>query len=235
VQSTSQMNLVSSQVSLRGDANLRVVGNAAAPVILGRTNLTGGEIFLANNRYEVQQGTVDFVNPVHTEPVVNLQVRTTIDEYHITLGLRGPMNRLETTYTSDPALPPVDIINLIARGKTVESATANPNPPDLLGAQAALASTVSSQVSGKIAKLAGVSQLQIDPGLGTDTGQNPGARIAIQQRVTSNLLVTFASGIASAQHQAIQIEYKFNPRWSVSGTRNQNGGFGVDGKYRKDF
>jgi translocation and assembly module TamB len=43
VQSTSQMNLVSSQVSVKGDTNLRVVGTAADPVILGRTNLTGGE------------------------------------------------------------------------------------------------------------------------------------------------------------------------------------------------
>ncbi|HEX3092102.1 MAG TPA: translocation/assembly module TamB domain-containing protein, partial [Candidatus Angelobacter sp.] len=50
VQSTSQMNLVSSQVSVKGDANLRVVGTAADPVILGRTNLTGGEFFLAGNR-----------------------------------------------------------------------------------------------------------------------------------------------------------------------------------------
>ncbi|HEY2362326.1 MAG TPA: nicotinamide phosphoribosyltransferase domain-containing protein [Candidatus Angelobacter sp.] len=33
----------------------------------------------------------------------------------------------------------------------------------------------------------------------------------------------------------VQIEYKFNPKWSVSGTRAQNGGFGVDGRYRKDF
>jgi hypothetical protein len=33
-------------------------------------------------------------------------------------------------------------------------------------------------------------------------------------------------GITSTQRQAIQIEYKFNPKWSVSGTRNQNGGFG---------
>jgi translocation and assembly module TamB len=93
----------------------------------------------------------------------------------------------------------------------------------------------SSQVSGKIANLAGVSQLQIDPGLGADNGQNPGARIAIQQRVTSNLLVTFATDITSTQRQAIQVEYKLNPKWSVSGTRNQNGGFGVDGRYRKDF
>ncbi|MBZ5508058.1 MAG: translocation/assembly module TamB domain-containing protein [Acidobacteriia bacterium] len=235
VQSTSQMNLTSSQVSLRGDANLRVAGTAATPVMLGRANLTGGEFFLAGNRYVVQHGTIDFLNPVRTEPLFNMQVRTTINEYNITLGLNGPIERLQTTYTSDPALPPVDIINLIARGKTLESAAANPNPPGTLGAQAALASTISSQVSGRIAKLAGVSQLQIDPGLGTDNGQNPGARVAIQQRVTSNLLVTFATDITSTQRQAIQIEYKFNPKWSVSGTRNQNGGFGVDGRYRKDF
>ncbi|MGC2696909.1 MAG: translocation/assembly module TamB domain-containing protein, partial [Candidatus Angelobacter sp.] len=235
VQSTSQMNLQSSQVSLRGDANLRVVGTAAEPVILGRTNLTGGEFFLAGNRYELQHGTVDFLNPVRTEPVLDLQVQTRIDEYNITLALTGPVERLQTTYTSDPALPPVDIINLIARGKTVEASGANPNPPGTLGAQAALASTISSQVSSKIAKLAGVSQLQIDPGISAGSGQSSGPRIAIQQRVTSNLLVTFAADVTSTQHQAIQVEYKFNPKWSVSGTRNQNGGFGVDGRYRKDF
>ncbi|HEY2115551.1 MAG TPA: translocation/assembly module TamB domain-containing protein [Candidatus Angelobacter sp.] len=237
VQSTSQMNLVSSQVSVKGDANLRVVGTAADPVILGRTNLTGGEFFLVGNRYEVQHGTIDFLNPVRTEPVLNVQLKTRIDEYNITLALNGPVERLQTTYTSDPALPPVDIINLIATGKTVESAAANPSPSptSAMGAQSLLASGISSQVSGRIAKLAGVSQLQIDPGLGTDNGQNPGARVAIQQRVTSNLLVTFATDITSTQRQAIQIEYKLNPKWSVSGTRNQNGGFGVDGKYRKDF
>jgi len=235
LQSTSQMNLSSSQVSVRGDANLRVVGTAAAPVILGRTNLTGGEFFLAGNRYQLQQGTIDFLNPVRTEPVLNLRVQTTIDQYNITLGLNGPMERMETTYTSDPALPPVDIIHLIATGKTETAANAAAPTPPTLGAESLLASQVSSQVSGRIAKLAGVSQLQIDPGLGTDNGQNPGARIAIQQRVTSNLFVTFATDVTSTQRQAVQMEYKLNPRWSVSGTRDQNGGFGMEGKYRKDF
>jgi translocation and assembly module TamB len=237
VQSTSQMNLVSSQVSIRGDANLRVVGTAADPVILGRTNLTGGEFFLAGNRYQIEHGTIDFLNPVRTEPVLNIQVKTRIDQYNITLALNGPVDRLQTTYTSDPALPPVDIINLVASGKTVESAAANPSPSptSALGAQSLLASGISSQVSGRIAKLAGVSQLQIDPGLSTGNGQNSGPRVAIQQRVTSNLLVTFATDVTSTQRQAVQVEYKLNPKWSVSGTRNQNGGFGVDGRYRKDF
>lgn len=235
LQSTSQMNLTSSQVSLRGDANLHIVGTAATPVILGRANLTGGEFFLAGNRYQLRNGTIDFINPVNTEPVLNLQVQTTIDQYNITLGLHGPMDRLETTYTSDPALPPVDVIRLVATGKTESAANAAAPTPPALGAESLLASGISSQVSSRIGKLAGISQLQIDPGLGTDNGQNPGARIAIQQRVTSNLFVTYATDITSTQRQAIQIEYKFNPKWSVSGTRDQNGGFGMDGKYHKDF
>ena len=235
VQSTSQMNLSSSQVSLRGNANLHVVGTAAAPVILGRADLTGGEFFLAGNRYELRNGTIDFINPVRTEPVLNLQVRTTIDQYNITLGLHGPMERLETTYTSDPSLPPVDVIRLVATGKTETASNAAAPTPPALGAESLLASGISSQVSSRIGKLAGISQLQIDPGLGADNGQNPGARIAIQQRVTSNLLVTYATDITSTQRQAIQVEYKFNPKWSVSGTRDQNGGFGMDGKYHKDW
>jgi translocation and assembly module TamB len=149
----------------------------------------------------------------------------------------GPIERLETTYVSDPPLPPVDVINLIARGETTESAAANPgaSPASVLGAESLIASTISSQVTSRVSKLAGVSQLQIDPNLGNDNGQNPGARIAIQQRVTSNLFVTYATDVTSTQRQAVQLEYKFNPRWSVSGTRDQNGGIGLDGKYRKDF
>jgi translocation and assembly module TamB len=236
VQSTSQMNLTSSQVSLRGDANLRVVGTAAMPVILGRANLTGGEFFLAGNRYEVQHGTIGFANPVRTEPVLNVQVRTKISEYNINLGLNGPVSHLQTTYTSDPALPPVDIINLVARGKTLEAQSATSTTTGAAGAQGVLAAGIGSQVGSKIAKLAGLSQLQIDPGVGTTSGQqNPGARIAVQQRVTSNLLVTFATDITSTQNQAIQVEYRINPKWSVGGTRNQNGGFGFEGRYHKDF
>ncbi|HEV2964645.1 MAG TPA: translocation/assembly module TamB domain-containing protein, partial [Candidatus Angelobacter sp.] len=94
VQSTSQMNLVSSKVSLQGSANLRVVGTAADPVILGRTNLTGGEMFVAGNRYVIQQGTINFLNPIETEPVVNLRINTTVNQYNINLNFQGPVSHL---------------------------------------------------------------------------------------------------------------------------------------------
>jgi translocation and assembly module TamB len=204
------------------------------PVILGRANLTSGEMFLAGNRYVLQNGTIDFLNPVRTEAVVNIRAQTVIDQYNIALNIQGPTERLHTDYSSDPALPPVDIINLIAFGKTTESAAANPSPGGSMGAQSLLAQGVSSQVSSRVAKAVGLSHLSIDPALGGN-GQDPGARIAIQQRVTSNLYVTFASDVTSTQRQAVEMQYQLNPKWSLSGVRDQNGGFGGDVHYKKDF
>lgn len=233
LQSTSQMNLASSQVSLQGSANLRVVGTAADPVILGRANLAGGELLMAGKRFLIQNGTIAFLNPIRTEPVVNLTVNTTIQQYNIALHFEGPIEHLRTNYTSDPSLPAVDIINLLVKGQTTEEANANPTP-GTLGAESLVAGQLTSQVSSKIQKFAGISNLSIDPTLGGDQG-NPGARVAIQQRVTGNLFVTFATDVTSTQRQEIQVEYQFNPRWSVSADRDQNGGFGVDGKYHKTF
>ncbi len=63
VKSGPQVNAVSTKVSVRGNANLQVVGTAAEPVILGRADLNGGDFFLGGNRYVLQSGAIDFVNP----------------------------------------------------------------------------------------------------------------------------------------------------------------------------
>ncbi len=237
VQSTSQLNLVSKGLSLQGSANLRVVGTADNPVILGRTTISSGDLIFNGNRYVLQDGSIEFVNPVETEPVVNLSVTTTINEYNINLRLHGPVDQLQTTYTSDPSLPPVDIINLVAFGKTTEaSAQASAQNPqtNTMGAESLIASGLSSQVTSRVSKIAGISELSIDPGLGGGS-QNTGPKIAIQQRVTGNLFVTFAADLTGTQSEQIQVEYRLSPKWSISGIRDQNGGFGFDAKAHKEF
>jgi translocation and assembly module TamB len=202
-------------------------------VILGRTNITGGDLIFNGNRYVLEGGSIEFVNPVETEPVVNLAASTTINAYNINLRMHGPVSQLQTTYNSDPSLPPVDIINLIAFGKTTEASAQNTQSASM-SAQSTIASGLTNQVASRVSKIAGISQLSIDPGLGGG-GQNTGPKIAIQQRVTGNLFVTFASDLTGTQREQIQVEYHLSPKWSVSGIRDQNGGFGFDAKARKDF
>jgi translocation and assembly module TamB len=234
VAATNGINLVSRTLSLDGSANLHVQGTAADPVILGRANLSGGDLIFQGNRYVLDSGTIDFVNPYQTQPVVNVSVNTTIQEYNIMMRFDGPVDRLHTNYSSVPSLPPADIINLIAFGKTTEASAANPTPPGSVGAESLVASQVSSQVTSRLEKVAGISQLSIDPELGNNQ-QNPGAVVAIQQRVTSNLFVTFATDVTQTTNTTIRLEYHVSPRLSFSGTRDENGGYGVDAKIHKSW
>jgi translocation and assembly module TamB len=233
LQSASQMDVASSKVSLSGTANLRLVGTAEEPVVLGRASLNGGDLFVGGNRYVLQNGAIDFVNPLRTEPIVNAQIKTKISQYDITLNLQGPIERMRTTYSSEPPLPAADITNLLAFGHTAEAGGPNTGTLGNLGAQSVLVQGLGA-VSNRVEKFAGLSYFSIDPTLG-GSDQNAGARVVIQERVTSNLVVTYSTDVTSTQRQAIQLEYTFNPRWSVSGVRDQNGGFGATANFHKVF
>jgi translocation and assembly module TamB len=229
VQSQENLNATSSQISIAGRAALQVGGTAANPVITGRTTLSSGELFYRNVRYQLQRGMITFDNPNETHPVMNVSVTTTVEQYNLTLTMRGPLDKLTTSYVSDPPLSTADIINLVARGKTTqESAAASQSTDSMIASQAA------SQVSGSLQKLAGISSLQIDPTLGGNN-QNPSARVALQQRVTKNFLFTFSTDVSQPGSETVQGEYQINKRWSVSAERDQLGGVAVDGRFHTRF
>jgi translocation and assembly module TamB len=236
VTSENNINLVSRALSINGSANLRVRGTAAEPVILGRVNLDSGDIILNGDRFVLNGGTIEFVNPSETQPVVNLALNTTIQQYNISMRFNGPIDQLRTNYSSDPSLPAADIINLLAFGSTTEANANAPATPATQAAQSLVASQVSSQVTSRISKVAGISQLSINPVLAGGTSQGPpGANITIQQRVTGNLFVTFSSNVASTQNETIQGQYQISPRVAVSATRDQNGGVAFDTLIKKTW
>jgi translocation and assembly module TamB len=229
VQSRGDLNATSSQLSVEGQVNLQLTGSAANPVVIGRTDLTSGELFYRNVRYQLQRGIITFDNPNETEPVMNISATTTVEQYNLTLTMRGPFDKLTTSYTSDPPLATADVINLIARGKTTQEQNAASQSTDSM-----IASQVASQATGSIQQLAGISSLQIDPLLGGNN-QNPSARVAIQQRVTKNFLFTFSTDLSQPGTEIVQGDYQLNKRWSVSLTRDEVGGVSVGGKYHTKF
>jgi translocation and assembly module TamB len=160
---------------------------------------------------------------------LNVSASTTVEQYNLTLNLRGPFDKLTTSYTSDPPLSTADIINLIARGKTTQESAASSQSTDSM-----IASQAASQFSGNVQKLAGISTLQIDPLIGGNNS-NPSARIAVQQRVTKNFLFTFSTDVSQPGSEVVQGDYQINKRWSVSATRDQLGGVSVDGRLHTRF
>ena len=229
LQSKENLSATSSQISLEGSAALNVTGTAANPVITGRTDLTAGELFYRNVRYQLQRGIITLADPNETKPTLDVSVTTTVEQYNLTLNLRGPFDTLTTSYSSDPPLATADIINLIARGKTSSELAASSQSTDSM-----IASQAASQVSGSLQKLGGISSLQIDPTFGGNN-QNPSTRLAVQQRVTKNFLFTFSTDVSQPGEEIVEGDYQINKRWSVSVARDQLGGVSVDGRFHTKF
>jgi translocation and assembly module TamB len=227
VQSTHQLSVGTSQLGIEGSANLRIIGTASDPVVIGRADLTSGDIFFGRNLYHLERGLITFANPNQTEPVLNMLITTTINQYNLSITIRGPIEKLQTSYISDPPLPPVDVINLIARGQTTTEGA-----PASFGANQVLAAGL-GQVGGQVSKLTGIAGLQIDPLIGGNA--NPSARIGIQKRVTKDFTFSFSTDVSQPQSEIVQGVYQFTKRWSVSVVRNEGGGFSVDGQFHTNF
>ena len=223
-----------------GQAQLRIRGTADRPVILGHVHLLAGEFDFRGNTFRLTRGDINFANPFRLDPIFDLEAATTVEQYDVTIQLSGPGSRLHLGYHSDPPLPPTDVISLLALGRTSEatdlrsgtttSALGDP------GAQALISQAVSSQVSGRIEKLFGVSRFSVDPGLaGVGATQNTTARITVQQRVSHDLTVTYITDVTSTQRQVIQFEYNVSRKLTLRALRDENDTYGVDFILRKYF
>jgi len=229
VSSSDQLSVAAGEVSISGNAQLHIQGTAADPVIVGRTTLTGGELFFQGKRFEITRGVIQFSNPTRTSPVLNLTATTTVDQFDINIAMTGPFDRLHVNYSSDPPLPPVDVISLLISGRTTEAAQASPtNPTELLAGQ------LTGQVSSRIQKLTGLSSLTIDPQIGGNQGDAT-SQLALQQRVTKNMLFTFSTNITNDQEPAVGVEYQATRKYTLSATRDQSGGYQVEVKLHKTF
>lgn len=235
VHSTNVLNPTSRTMNVAGTAALTVRGTAAHPALTGRVNLNGGSMIFNGNQFVLTGGTIEFVNPNQIRPVLNLSLSTTIQQYDIVLRFTGPADQIRGEFTSNPSLPRADIISLLAFGTTTEAKAANATPANQ-AAESMIASQVSSQVTSRISKIAGISQLSISPVLTSGTAAGtPGAVITIRQQVTGNLFITFSTNVASTQDETFQAQYKLSPKVSVSATRDPNGGFAVDTLIKKTW
>ena len=141
------------------------------PGMLGRVEVSQGEVIFFGSKYNIDEGTVSFYDPHKINPILNVSLETTAKGITVVLNVNGPMDRLKLTYTSDPPMQFSDIVSLLATGKVTTTdpvlAARQPPPPEQnleqKGASALLSQAVASPISGRLQRLFGVSKLQIDP------------------------------------------------------------------------
>jgi translocation and assembly module TamB len=223
------------------EANLRLRGTAFNPVLLGRVAITQGEATFFGTKYSINQGTIDFLNPVRLEPILNVDLETRVRGIDVILTLSGPINKLRITHRADPPMQFSEVVQLLATGR---APTSDPSLSALqasrsanvsqLGASAILGQAIATPVSNRLQRFFGVSRLKIDPNL-TGIDNRPQARVTLEQQVTKNITFTYITDVQRSNQQIVRMEWSLNRNYSLLVVREENGVVGVDVLYRKGF
>jgi translocation and assembly module TamB len=223
------------------EANLRLRGTFSNPAVLGRVSITQGRVIFFGTKYTVNQGTVQFFNPVRIDPILDVDLETKVNGIDVTLTISGPLTKLNLTPRSDPPLQFNEIVALLATGRSATSdptrlaqEATSPQSWQQMGASALLGQALTSPVSGRLQRFFGVSQLRIDPSL-PGVENNPQARVTLQQQVTNDITFTYIADVTSSNPEVVRVEWSFAKHWSVVALREDNGLFGIDFFYKKRF
>jgi autotransporter translocation and assembly factor TamB len=214
IQGPGALRVTNNVADLHGDIELTVVGTVATPVVFGSVQLeSGGTLQYADNKYQVDRGSLTFANPNRIDPLIDLALKTEVQSYTITLNLSGTLERLNAKFSSNAELADIDIISLLAGGPRPELGT--PPPPvqsEAAGHAAAsqfLAGQAASAVSTRVGRLFGLDRFRVDTQTLTQAGQpTSGVVITAGKRLSKNIFVTYVSNPSSPRLDVRQIEWQ---------------------------
>ncbi|HEY4354553.1 MAG TPA: translocation/assembly module TamB domain-containing protein [Acidobacteriaceae bacterium] len=238
VTSSPQLDFQNSYAKLAGTVDLTVRGTIAQPSILGTVRITDGSATFAGTKYQLDRGVIYFSNPIRIDPAIDLDVSTRVSNYDVTVGLHGTASNLKPTYRSEPPLTEADIFNLLALGRTQEQAQINQEQQIQAGTDpttsAVLGGALNATVGNRVGKLFGSGSVKIDPAFVGTLG-NSSARITVQEPLSKQLTLVFATNVNQSAQQLIQVQYQINDSTSLVATRDENGVFSVVYKIRKRY
>ncbi len=238
ITSSPQLDFQNSYAKLAGTVDLTVRGTVAVPSVLGRVQITDGSATFAGTKYSLQRGDIYFTNPVRIDPVIDLDATARVESYDVTIGLHGTTTSLKPTYRSEPPLSEADVFNLLALGRTQEEAQLYQEQQVQAGTDpttsALLGGALNATVSNRVEKLFGVGSVKIDPAFVGTLGTSS-ARITVQQQLSRQLTLTYATNVNSSAQQLIQVQYAINPMASLVATRDETGVFSIVYKIRKRY
>lgn len=238
VTSAPQLDFQNSYAKLAGSVDLTVRGTLEQPSVLGTIRITDGSATFAGTKYELERGTIYFSNPIRIDPTIDLDVSTRVENYDVTIGIHGDISNLKPTYRSSPPLTEADIFNLLALGRTQEEAQLNSQQEQQAGedptTSALLGGALNATVSNRVSKLFGAGSIKIDPAFVGTLG-NSTARITVQEPLSKQITLVFATNVNQSAQQLIQVQYQINDNTAIVVTRDESGVFSIVYKIRKRY
>jgi hypothetical protein len=226
---------------LKGHGELVARGTWGHPLVFGSLEAEeGGQLTLRDLRYELLSGRLLFSNPQRIEPYFEIEARTNVKDYQISLGLSGTMARLVPRFTSDPPLSDAQIVSLLATGELpgtttigvpVGTAPVSTDESISSAARELIASLATQAVTNRTKQFFRLDRLQIDPVFVGSSFDAP--RLTIGKSIGRDLTVTYSYKASANREQVIIVEYQVSSRAFLQFVRDETGVYSVDLKFRQ--
>lgn len=229
---------------LQTEADLRLRGSPAKPVLLGGIKANQGQVNFFGNRYAISRGEVLFFNTAVVQPQIDLDLETRVRGITVYLNVSGPLSRLNVNYRSEPPLQSSEILALLTVGRAPASTTSSVATSDSIRSQTVmenstasntlLGTALSAGLNSRTERLFGASRIRIDPSA-TGVDNLPQARLTIEQSISRDITLTYITNLNRSQQQVVQLEWDLSRQWSMIATKDENGAFAVDFLFRRRF
>jgi translocation and assembly module TamB len=202
--------------------------------LTGRVEAGEGTIFFRGNRFEISHATADFIDRNRINPVLEIRAEADVKTYRLILDAVGDLDHLNMNITSDPPMSTVDILSLLTTGKTDSGEGTTQQKSQMTGMSAAsvLSENLTGVIGKRVQRIFGLESFRVDPFL-AGTENDPTARITISERISKDMVVTFSRNVTTHEEQIVVIEYDLGKNLSVVATRDEDGKYGLDFRFRK--
>jgi translocation and assembly module TamB len=235
VEIPERLRIRNNLADLEGHGSLTIRGTMARPLIFGSLEADpGGTLVYAETTYRTERALLTFANPYRIEPLVDLVASTEIRDYEIRLTLTGTPDRLQASFFSNPPLPEIEVLRLVATGGS--SAGSFTGAPGAGGATAErlLFGQAASIISQRVNNLFGLDTFRIEPLV--EGGDNvSSARVEVGKRLTNRLSLTYSYAPTDSDDQGLIVEWQLFEGVFVVATQNRDGTYTLDIRREQRF
>ena len=165
-------------------ADARLGGTVGRPAVTGRLTVgDGGRVFLGGNAFEIETGTVDFVDPDGIVPEIDVRALTQVGNEEITIPdtFAGTAETLTTTMQSSGGKAESDIVSLLLTGRTLDQVGSAPGAV----ARDQVLGLVSGEVLGVAGRSVGLDTVRLERGISLVAGDtDPGTRVTVGKNLS---------------------------------------------------
>jgi len=212
------------QAELKGD--LHIVGSLEHLGVGGTLTLLSGEAYFKNNTFRLLEGQINFDNPDEIEPILNISAETEIQEYQVQVVIEGPADSPSVRLSSQPSLPEIDILSLVAFGFTRQDKIqfgefAQTTGFDVVGQYIGLESQINALVPDFIrrAKIVRVQQLRFSSMYSSARERSSLPAVTLGVDLLGGMKLRLQTALAPNQSGDIekraQLEYKLSRKWRL--------------------